>query len=112
MDLGHLRKSKTPLQGGVLDLGLLKSPDPGSRGGVFECDVSIKGGGIYSVGTLRTRALHEPNFIAQGGALDARRSCVATCAAAPAVPAAPNEALRASSAAGEWKLRAHSSAVS
>ena len=29
LDLGLLRKSKTPLQGGVLDLGLLKSPDPG-----------------------------------------------------------------------------------
>ena len=53
LDLGLLRKSKTPLQGGVLDLGLLKSPDPGSRGGVFECDVSIIVGLIVPNCTIR-----------------------------------------------------------
>ena len=42
MDLGLLRKSKTPSKGGVLDLGLLKAPDPCTRGGVFESDLSIR----------------------------------------------------------------------
>ena len=41
LDLGLSGKSKVPSKRGVLDLGLAKIPDPFSRGGVVQSDVSI-----------------------------------------------------------------------